>query len=287
MLKITLEKNTMKKILFATDFTNSSKNALIVTKMLAFKEDALINLIHVNNFHLYDPSIPTSSIIENYEIIKNNNTKKLNELKNDLIKEGLKVKTTLLDGTLIETIKEYLKEHPHDLLIIGENKKDGFIEKIFGHNSEQLIKHVTIPILTIPENLKTLEFNKLIVCLALEEIDIELLKKVKKINKTFNCKIVLFHAITKWQTNIDNDKKINNHLSKLLKNENYEFVNINAETVTDAIEIYTKTIDNFILITNTYSRNFIEQLIDPSQTIKIIDKFKVPILTFVTKKEDA
>ena len=48
MLKITLEKNTMKKILFATDFTNSSKNALIVTKMLAFKEDALINLIHVN-----------------------------------------------------------------------------------------------------------------------------------------------------------------------------------------------------------------------------------------------
>lgn len=149
----------MKKILVATDFSNSALNAMKYAMELAkvlHMEVCAIHAIHptegINN------STYNAIFIEDYY---NNKRQALKNWVDDCAREerfkDVKV-TTLCDvGFLKAVITRYIKQHPVVLLVMGIAGATG-ITGIVGSNTSMMVTKVKIPTLVIPLESKFSKF---------------------------------------------------------------------------------------------------------------------------------
>ncbi len=271
----------MKRILMATDFSSASDNAFEISKILALKTEAKLNIIHIEQYPYMDPSIPVNLTIENIETFNKISKSKLNVIKQKLVEAGINTSTTILNGDLVNSIEEYVSKHKNDYLIVGKGKTNDFIVKLFGHNAETFIKNIKIPIFTIPENWSLYEFKNLLVCVSLEIEDLDLIKKVIKLNKILKCEISLLHTKIPFQTDLDSDLQIKSEIEKLLKNEKYRFIESEESDLSESIKKIAIAKEAYLIVSSTEGKNFFEEIIAPSETKKLIRNLDLPLLSYL------
>lgn len=142
----------LKKILLATDFSDSSEKAASYARALARRFSSTVEIAHV-----FDPSVVTSyeeAIVgfpanERHRIANKN----LSRLRDDLAASGIKTQTTLPEGHRPFThILKVAKDHEVDLIVAGTQSKSGVERLILGSTAEQLIRNAECPVLTVGPN---------------------------------------------------------------------------------------------------------------------------------------
>ena len=139
------------RILFATDFSEGSSNALPYAVDMAKQYGAKLFFIHV----IYDVSktagwyVPHVSIDEMYKDMEKSARA---ELEKSFIEEmkGLKdVEYIILKGTPHEEITRFVEENKIDLIVLGTHGRKGIDRMLFGSTAEQVVRYAPCPVLSV------------------------------------------------------------------------------------------------------------------------------------------
>ncbi len=128
------------KILFPTDGSENSLNALKYVKNLASNYNATVVVLNV-----YDVPLLYTEEIE--EVLKEEGFNILGNTKNELA--GLNVKTRLIKGNIGNIIVETAKEESTDLIIMGTRGLSEIKSFLVGSNSNFVIHHSKIPVMLV------------------------------------------------------------------------------------------------------------------------------------------
>jgi nucleotide-binding universal stress UspA family protein len=154
----------LKKIIWATDFSDESREALLYADALAKAHEAEIIGLHVvPDFSpaLYDTaSIVKGELTKRIAFIKDEAGKKLEDLRK---KKGIPFKPIVKEGTASKKIIEAAAEQKADLIIIGR-KGQSALERIFiGSVANQVLRSSPVPVLLTKKKRGKPRFTKILV----------------------------------------------------------------------------------------------------------------------------
>ena len=278
----TLILNTMKKILFPTDFSDAATNAFVHALEFAKVVNAELILLHTFEIPVYDSqffpenyaSIYSSIELAKFEMFKDE-IPKLRTIAAERNLEDIVIKHRLMDGDLIYNLKNAVEEDSIDFVIMGTNSVSDWTKFFTGSNTESVISGVEVPVLCIPIDAKYKKVKTIGFTTRYREKDKKELKKVLKIAKKTDAKVKSLYVKT---SNSDVTEETRKEFEKEFAGENVEFLVLPSDDVKETILDFVLYKDIDILTTITHKRSFFESLFDSSFSKKIAKEVPIPIL---------
>ena len=146
------------KILYPTDFSESSKKAIRYIKKLREAGTKEIVLLHVIDEHELVMMIegcgwlgknPDECLEELEKKHREAAEKELNKIKRELMSEEVKVKTRVEKGTPFKKIVEIAERERVSLIVMGSHGKGVLKELLIGSVSENVVRHTKKPVLIV------------------------------------------------------------------------------------------------------------------------------------------
>lgn len=289
----------MKKFLIPTDFSNNAGKAMRFA-MRAAQNNPQIHLVF---FHATGTEIPARTPSRMYaELVEEDIAEGLEKLKKevhaqfkelDMNPSELSSETVAIYGSFKDNIQSEVKRLGIDMIIMGTCGASGLKKVFFGSNTVSVMERVNCPLLAIPDNYKFHEVKHIAYAadfLAVEEG----FEHIVELAKLFNASIDIFHinSILPHRIEPDTFDKVQ-FVEKLQKKFQYEpitleFIELSEEDSDDAllgIQMYVSKKHPSILAMATYSRAWIEKLINPSLTKEMMFHTEIPLFAFKKKGE--
>ncbi len=278
----TLILNTMKKILFPTDFSDAATNAFVHALEFAKVVNAELILLHTFEIPVYDSqffpenyaSIYSSIELAKFEMFKDE-IPKLRQIAAERKLEDIVIKHRLMDGDLIYNLKNAVEEDQVDFVIMGTNSASDWTKFFTGSNTESVISGVEVPVLCIPIDAKYRKVKTIGFTTRYREKDKKELKKILKIAKKTGAKVKSLYVKT---SNSDVSEETRKEWEKEFSEENVEFLVLPSDDVKETILDFILYKDIDVLTTITHKRSFFESLFDSSFSKKIAKEVTIPIL---------
>ncbi len=143
----------IKRILFATDFSDNSRYALIFAISFAQKYDAMLYVLHV----IQQPSYPLGMYAEISfdamdkfsQSISEAVQKEMQTLKEKDLKGCAKYECLIVHGTPFLEILRTAKEKNVELIVVGTHGRTGLDHVLFGSTAEKVVRRAPCPVLSV------------------------------------------------------------------------------------------------------------------------------------------
>lgn len=271
-----------KTVLVPTDFSDIATNSMNYALEWARHENAKVILLHVFDNVFVMPGvleeITAQQIIANQESAK----KRLEEIYTDIIEiKKVACEQVALFGTPVETILEVAEEKQADLIIMGTHGANGFLERLLGSTTTKVIEHAKCPVMVVPEEARYGEIKKITYATDYHAHDMEALKTVAAIAKSFNARLNLIHihvgdfAATQMI--------LKDFAEKTVASTGYAnigFQLISGKDVEKELENYMDARETDIMVMSTHQRNIFDRLFGKSMTKRITFHTHIPLLVF-------
>lgn len=149
----------LKRILYATDFSEASRTALPIVAAIARHYGSRIYAAHVWSPRVYPMVSP--------EVVSIMDRKQQREAQEELEKllrapalEGIPLQTVVRRGTPPEQLERVVKEHNIGLAVASTHGATGFKHRVLGSVAEELVRGLSCPVLTVGPHLAK-RFEKL------------------------------------------------------------------------------------------------------------------------------
>jgi nucleotide-binding universal stress UspA family protein len=140
----------LRSILVPTDFSETSDKALDFAIELAQKFDASVVVMHAYEIPVI--GFPDGSLVATADVasrIQEAGKKGLEQSLSTRSGRGVKVTSVLREGRADEEIRSLAEELKVDMIVIGTHGRKGIARALLGSTAENVVRTVTIPILTI------------------------------------------------------------------------------------------------------------------------------------------
>ncbi len=134
-------------ILFATDFTESSRKAFKYAKALTRRFQASIISAHVMRASALD--WPKYGMDPQYKKLRRDLKRDLDGLYRQLHQAGFKTERVLLEGDPVEGVLKAVKHHQADLLVLGTHGSRDLERLVLGSSAEEILRKSSCPVLTV------------------------------------------------------------------------------------------------------------------------------------------
>lgn len=145
----------MKIIVVAVDFSNATPGVLANAGKLAKAFGAQLHLIHI-----LEPQVPYTAYgftpdefpaVPFYDDeIRIRATRKLDELRSELVTDVPNLVTRLVDGSPLHAIVDYVKEVSPDLVVLGSHGHGVMASLLLGSVAEGMVRKAVVPTLIVP-----------------------------------------------------------------------------------------------------------------------------------------
>lgn len=140
---------TINRIMLTTDFSEHSKEAFPLTKQIAQKAHAGIELVHILSFDPHDkdkPDEPTETMRrQRLELLAKEELHEMGEL--------LETKLIISTDTPHEAILNENLNNPYDLIVMAAVGRTGIKYLMMGSTTSNVVRHVKTPVLSVnPKN---------------------------------------------------------------------------------------------------------------------------------------
>jgi nucleotide-binding universal stress UspA family protein len=278
----------LKKILWATDFSDEAQEALIYAEAFAEVFKAKIVALHVvPDFSpaLYDAAyVIREDLARRLNFIKEEEKNKLAAMKKA---KGIPFKAIVKEGSASKTIIETAEEEKVDMIVMGR-KGMSAIEKLFiGSVANQVLRNSPVPILITKKKTGKPRFKKIIVPTDFsdrEEVERDI---AWKLAKSFGSDLTLLHVLELHDYEFSPrvlDELFDSLLKRLKKRKTREKADIKvSEEVIRAINAsvgivdYAETHHFDLIVISTCVQTKLERFFLGSTTEKVISYTHVPI----------
>ena len=274
----------MKKILFPTDFSEASDNAFAYALHLADAIKAEIITLHVYEYPIIDSGyvdVPVyqAEVYQSLELHDFENYKTqipvLRKIAETHGKEHIQISNVLLQGDLVGSVTEIVKEQNIDYVVMGTHGASGLKEVFLGSSTASIMTGTNAYVLGIPEESKYETIEKIGFTTQFNRQDFDALKNVLTIAKAFNARIECLYVKTP-----DNevDEVIIADWKLLFKDEPVTFYTIESKEVEETIIDFIDTYQIDVLSLLNHRRGFWEGLFHTSLTKKLAFHVSIPLL---------
>lgn len=139
-----------KCILVPTDFSASANAALACAIDLAKANGGRVHLLHA--FHVAVVGLPSGAMVSNVDIVAELTDacrKALDDAEAEPRARGIDVTTRLSNGDPRSVIVETAREVGADLIAVGTRGRRGLAHLLLGSTAEYVVRHATVPVLTV------------------------------------------------------------------------------------------------------------------------------------------
>ncbi|KAB1069683.1 universal stress protein [Tamlana haliotis] len=274
----------MNKILVPTDFSTQAENALKVAVQLAKKHGCKIHLLHILDLpmHHVDPVNATSfsSGPEALFFMKLAKKRFDDLLKKDFLKD-LEVFSAVNFQEIYSGIADECEKHNIDLIIMGSNGSSGLEEILVGSNTEKVVRHSKVPVLTIKKEHTNFEINNMVFASDFTEENLQAFEKASKFAQLWDAKMHLLYVNT--PNRFVTSKKAEAQIEKFTNAANFSNYSkniYNDETIEKGIINFSYNIDADLIAMSTHGRKGISNFFNGSISEDLVNHALRPVLTF-------
>ena len=283
----------MKKILVPTDFTAYADSALDFAVQLSQKNGAEIELLHVIEYPLAKTFNVSGEITTWDPMDKVFTLELIKKSKADLNKaaskyEGqVKIEETLLIGNPFEGIGDQLEESDIDLVVMGTKGATGLQEVLVGSNAEKVVRNSTCPVISIHQERKPDDIDKILFATDLELGQDHVLKELVELQQLLNAELHLLwvntpHSIIDEETAKEQLEKIANRLNL----ERYSVHVGKGFHPEEGILSFAQTIDADMIGMATHSHKGLLHLFLGSIAEDVVNHATIPVWTYSSKSKN-
>ena len=277
----------MKKILVPIDFSDASVNALKVACQLALRFDAGLYLLHVNEMIPYVIPVTEYAYTATAVDIETYNKEKyehIQQLKKNVLREApysnLDITVAVEAGVMVPVVKKVAEEEFADLIVMGTLGASGWREVLVGSNTERVIRHAPCPVLVIPEGVRELTVERVLVPTTLKPDQIRVFKTAKAWQEFLGFDVEALYVGD--PLNVGAHGNVESEKNRLTEETGLRHVYLHLNTldvkVEDAIRTYAKQAEADLIIMGTHQRHGLSHLLFGSLTENTANHAHVPVL---------
>lgn len=278
----------IKKILWATDFSDEAQEALVYAHYFAQAFNAKITALHVvpdfSPALLDTAAVVKGELVKRVEFIKTETKKRLEKIKKS---KDISFKILIKEGTVSKKIIEAAEEEKSDLIVMGK-KGLSALEKLFiGSAATQVLHNSPVPILLTKKSHRKINIKKILVPTdfsAQEEIERDL---AWKLAKEFDSDLTFLHVLELHDYEFPPrvlDDLFDAVIKKMRSRKKKEKEDIKVkEDVTRAVNAalgivdYAETHKQDLICISTCAHSKLERFFLGSTTEKVISYSHIPI----------
>lgn len=283
---------SMRAILFPTDFSDIANNAFLYALNIAKSIDAKIYVLYtylepvLSATHGGQPEL----LGQVYQTIELNQfdiyKKKSQQLRDVASEQGLSdVELVFLfeEGPVATVVKRITDREKIHLIVMGTHGESGFLSKVIGTNTVNVIRTVQTPVLAVPPHAQYQGIKRAVFTTLFREQDKSALKEMLIMARAVGANIHCLHILQ--------NEKIADVLlqtsawERQFPDEQIEYVLLDqVESVENTITTYLleNNIDIFAVVKR--NRSFFDRLFSNSVSNSLTFHSKVPILVFHEEK---
>jgi universal stress protein A len=143
---------TIRRIVYASDFSTASRPALKLAASLARTLKATLIICHASepmSSLVGEASIPPRLFMQMMMATRVRDRRKLDALAKSVRAGRLKVTTLLLEGTAARAIVRAARTRHADLLVLGTHGRTGVQRMLLGSIAERVVRTAPCPVLTV------------------------------------------------------------------------------------------------------------------------------------------
>jgi nucleotide-binding universal stress UspA family protein len=186
----------MKKILVPCDFSEPAVQAFKTAVEIAGKSDGEVVLLNVIELPVMHESVlmPTLSFEEAFiKDMKEHAEKNFRKMIEKWAKEGPRVTSFIEFGGTTPTIRDFVKEHAIDLIVMGTHGASGVKEFFIGSNTEKIVRTAEVPIISLKQQIKFTDIKNIVFPTTLELTNEDIVSHVKELQNFYKATLhVLF-----------------------------------------------------------------------------------------------
>lgn len=262
----------IKSILVPIDFSECSKNALILALRVADRSNASIELLHIcNAFHLTE-----GKIVEH----ENNLKIKMNSFIKALNKKGIEFECTIQRGPVVEEILK-ASNREMSMMIMGTHGASGINNKIFGSNTQKVIIDAGCPVLAVPMSCLLSSIEKVLLAYDYQEMeDPEEIQTLIELVKAFNAKLrILYVNNTGKQIGHDEEQNVK-HLQHNLEGIKHKFIYMKSDDVAFSIQKFARNHDYDMIALLPRKHKLLETMMNKRISKEIVNHSTLPVFVF-------
>ena len=270
---------SIKKILVPTDFSGVANSAAKVAVEIAKKAGAEVHLLNVVHIPSIDPYTPADTITAITESGKEDAQQNLAKLSLEL--SGITPKVHVKAGFAMDEILGFVESNAIDLIVMGTTGSSGVEEALFGSNAAGIVGKSKVPVLSIPDEMKTFGVSDIVYASDLEKDDITVIEKLLGFAKVFNSNFHILHVHNDdMHFTHDDPKVIFKDVVAKTGYSSLSYHQIEGENTRATIEDFIEKMPCDILAMAIHHRGFFDRLFHSSLTKKMVNHCHIPILTY-------
>ena len=283
----------MKHILFPTDFSSSSSQALDWARFLAKRYTATLVLVHVYQPPLPDTTLPTIGdlgvgMAASYDV-EHIGQKKLSELADQLRQEGLAIETDWRIGQVENEILDAAKAFSADLIITGRHDISTFFDRLAGSAATDVALDAACPVLVVPAphddaTAKPAQVREIVYATQLQFDERNTLSQVVELAHVFDAKLHFLKVDAENQPKVFDEGQFKTQIRQELGDQPVHVDLVHARTVTSGLQSYLEHHKADILVMTTRERGFLDGFLNPSLTERMVMKAHLPVLVYHTQQ---
>jgi nucleotide-binding universal stress UspA family protein len=280
----------MKKILFPTDFSETSLNSKSYAIEIAKRSGAQIYLLNVYNVTIYDPNMPAELVMETMNEAQKFAKEILETLSKEFVSQkydsgkNLDVSVVYKQGLVSDEIEVFCEENNIDIVVMGTTGESGFLDKILGSNTASVLDKVKCPVLAVPGKATYKNINNVVYASNLTDKDNKEVAQLKDFVQLFGANLTYLHICGEDEEPSQAEK--DTIFNELKKTSGYDKINLEMLENTDiekGIDDYVNSNPVDILVMAIHKRNFFEKIFKRSLTKEMVYHSRIPLYALHVK----
>lgn len=273
---------TIEKILFPTDFSLHSDNALYYAVNLAGALGAGIVLFHCYTYPDVATDIPVEGMQEEMKAIERERHRRMAELieYGSRINADVSFDAVLKYGNFTNHIAEVTGAHLIDLIVMS-TEGAGMVKALTGGtNAAKVIDKSPCPVLVVPKYYSFEPIKHILFPSEYFDSDIKDIEWLSALAAPFQASITVVTVAGKKGVPGPVATDFESEVRKAVTYSPIEYASIDGEDIYEAIKEYTLKAGADLIVMATRQRNVLEKIYDPSLTRKMAYHTSIPLLAF-------
>ncbi len=277
----------MKSILVPCDFSPESREAYQFALQLAGKTGGLVHVLKAVDLPvMYESALGAAPYYFDPSLIK--------ELKEDAKVQYEKLKAQyptpvqvqffVQEGPVTPTIRQFIKDHAIDLVVMGTRGASGLEEYLIGSNTEKIVRFSPVPVFAIRKSV-TLDSIRNIVFPTTLEADSVLIQQVRALQAFFQAKLHLLMVNTPYnmERRADEAARLEAFATK------HQLTNFTVNTRDEfrepsGILNFAQEVKADLIAMGTHGRRGLAHLFAGSITEQVVNHVESPMWTYSTHR---